>query len=177
MYSISKLCKEFQLSRSTLLYYDSIGLLKASGRTGSNYRVYSEEDRKRLQQICTYREAGVPLEQIKGLLDQAGESEEDVLITRLSEVNKEISLLRLQQKIIVEILKGKSLDNRLRMFDQKAFVSLLKSSGVDEKVLERLHSEFEKNAPEEHQNFLEFLGISAEEIRVIREESRALNKH
>ena len=38
MYSISKLCREFNLSRSTLLYYDTIGLLTASERTRVNYR-------------------------------------------------------------------------------------------------------------------------------------------
>jgi DNA-binding transcriptional MerR regulator len=43
-YSISKLARAFGLSRSTLLYYDRIGLLAASGRTGSGYRCYSEKD-------------------------------------------------------------------------------------------------------------------------------------
>lgn len=71
MYSIGKLCKEYNLSRSTLLYYDSIGILKASERTKSNYRIYSEEDKERLGQICLYREAGVSLEEIKELLNSS----------------------------------------------------------------------------------------------------------
>lgn len=32
-YSISKIARACDLSRSTLLYYDCLGLLKASGRT------------------------------------------------------------------------------------------------------------------------------------------------
>ena len=53
MYTIGKLAKKFDLSRSTLLYYDSIGLLKPSSRTESEYRQYSEDDAARLEQICT----------------------------------------------------------------------------------------------------------------------------
>jgi DNA-binding transcriptional MerR regulator len=69
VYSIGKLCKASGLSRSTLLYYDSLGLLSPTQRTASNYRCYSEEDMARLEQICIYREAGVPLGQMKELLD------------------------------------------------------------------------------------------------------------
>ena len=41
MLTIGKLARKFDLSRSTLLYYDRIGLLKPSGRTRANYRVYT----------------------------------------------------------------------------------------------------------------------------------------
>src|SRR5262245_19662656 len=51
-YSISRLARAFGLSRSTLLYYDRIGLLAPSGRTGSGYRSYSEKDYRQLERIC-----------------------------------------------------------------------------------------------------------------------------
>jgi hypothetical protein len=35
--------------------------------------------------------------------------------------------------------------------------------------MNRFHTEFERTAPQEHQEFLEFLHIPAEEIRKIRE--------
>jgi hypothetical protein len=38
--------------------------------------------------------------------------------------------------------------------------------------MHRLHTEFESNAPNEHQEFLEFLHIPEAEIRYIREWSR-----
>lgn len=172
MNSISKLCKAFHLSRSTLLYYDSIGLLNASGRTRSNYRIYSEADKARLEQICIYREAGVPLAQIKDMIDNAGKDEEKILLRRLEDVNQEIYLLRLQQKIIVEILRSKNANDKDLMIDRPAFVSLLKTSGVKDDVLEHLHIEFEKRSPKEHQTFLEFLGIDKDTIRLIREKAK-----
>jgi hypothetical protein len=38
--------------------------------------------------------------------------------------------------------------------------------------MHRWHAEFERAAPAEHQEFLEFLHVSGEEIRTIREWSR-----
>lgn len=175
MYSIGKLCREFNLSRSTLLYYDSIGLLKASKRTASNYRIYSDEDRNRLNKICSFREAGVPLEHIKELLDSKEVSKQEVLEKRLYELNNEIRSLRLQQKIIVKMLKS-SIGNFSYMMDKSTFVTVLKTSGLDDELMGNLHAELEKVSPLEHQIFLEFLGIPEEEIKNIREHARSLNK-
>jgi hypothetical protein len=38
--------------------------------------------------------------------------------------------------------------------------------------MNRWHAEFERSAPEEHQEFLEFLHIPAEEVATIRTQSR-----
>ena len=43
-YSVSRLGRRYGLSRSTLLYYDRIGLLSASARSAAGYRVYGERD-------------------------------------------------------------------------------------------------------------------------------------
>jgi len=64
MYTIKELCAKSGLSIATLLYYESIGLLSAEGRSNSNYRLYSDASIKRLERICTYRDAGVPLNDI-----------------------------------------------------------------------------------------------------------------
>ena len=69
MYTIRDLCKTSKLSRSTILYYDSLGLLKPDERTESNYRLYSEGSLNSLRKICLYRDAGVSLEDIKVLLN------------------------------------------------------------------------------------------------------------
>ncbi len=106
MYTIKQMCKEGNLSRSTLLYYDSIGLLKPTHRSESKYRLYTDEDRRRLQKICTFREAGIPLEQMKELLDADVSREAEVLTEKLQALNKEIRALRIKQKLIAELLKS-----------------------------------------------------------------------
>lgn len=174
MYSISKLCKEYDLSRSTLLYYDGIGLLKPSGRTDSNYRIYSEEDKARLGKICTFREAGVPLEQIRNLLDSAEEDSRGILGKRLKEINHEIRYLRLQQNILVEMLKSIDSENRTQLLDKCTLLTMFKSAGLEVEMLDRFHKLFEQNIPDVHQLFLEYLGIPAEEIEQIRKDSKSM---
>lgn len=46
MYHISQLAQQFGLSRSTLLYYDRIGLLSPSARSEAGYRQYSPANLK-----------------------------------------------------------------------------------------------------------------------------------
>lgn len=91
-YSISQLCRQFSLSRSTLLYYDTIGLLKPSSRGYNNYRRYSQEDVKRLEQICTYRQTGISLKEIKSLLEASEGTIKETLEKRLDELNSGIKI-------------------------------------------------------------------------------------
>ena len=74
MITVSRLARQFNLSRSTLLYYDRIGLLRPSDRSRSNYRLYTREDRKRLEKICHYRAIGLPLKAIQRILDAKQQS-------------------------------------------------------------------------------------------------------
>jgi DNA-binding transcriptional MerR regulator len=53
------------VSVRTLHHYDKIGLLKPSGRSSSGYRLYSEVDLLKLQQIIALKYFGLNLTQIK----------------------------------------------------------------------------------------------------------------
>ena len=79
MLTVSKLADSCGLSRSTVLYYESIGLLRASSRSGANYRRYSDADAARLRQICVYRDAGLKLDDIRVLLDRPGSDPSSLL--------------------------------------------------------------------------------------------------
>jgi DNA-binding transcriptional MerR regulator len=57
------------VSVRTLHHYDAIGLLVPSGRTAAGYRLYTDADLLRLQQILIGRELGLPLEEIRRSLD------------------------------------------------------------------------------------------------------------
>src|SRR5665647_1687612 len=70
--TVTRLARSCNLARSTVLYYESIGLLTRPRRSAGNYRVYSDKDLDRLRQICTYRDAGVPLADIRSILDAPG---------------------------------------------------------------------------------------------------------
>lgn len=57
------------LSVRTLHYWEERGLVQPEGRTWSNYRLYSEADIARAQQVTIYRATGMSLEAIRAVLD------------------------------------------------------------------------------------------------------------
>ena len=100
MFRISQLARQFGLSRSTLLYYDRIGLLSPSGRSGAGYRHYSQGDRERLESICSLRRAGMNLAGIRAILAAAGDDTTALLRRRLDEIGAEIDALRTKQRLL-----------------------------------------------------------------------------
>lgn len=67
-YTIHKLAQMAGISSRTLRHYDSIGLLRPAGVNSSGYRVYTRREVDLLQQILFYRELGMGLTDIKGIL-------------------------------------------------------------------------------------------------------------
>lgn len=167
MYTIKHLSQQFKLSRSTLLYYDNIGLLMPSKRSKSNYRIYSEEDREKLRKICTLREAGISLNEMKDVL-MTDTKENEVLTKKLQELNCQVRNLRLQQKLITEMLKVRNNTEVKMLLDKEAFIKVLYSMGFDDEQLNNFHKEFEKNDPDSHQFFLEFLGMEEADIQLLK---------
>jgi DNA-binding transcriptional MerR regulator len=70
MYRVSEFAEKAGVTVRTLHHYDRLGLLRPSGRTEAGYRLYGERDFARLQQIVTLKFIGIPLKQIKELLDR-----------------------------------------------------------------------------------------------------------
>ncbi|WP_415715483.1 MerR family transcriptional regulator [Maridesulfovibrio sp.] len=165
--TVGRLAKKYGLSRSTLLYYDSIGLFSPSAHMKGEYRSYGVEEEKRLAQICHYRKAGIPLKEIKVILDSPASGISGVLEARLKELNEEISSLHAQREFISGILKSSPHVQSSKM-DKAAWTEVLRSSGFSEKDMQDWHKAFERTHPDQHQQFLEYLHIPDDEIRLIR---------
>lgn len=71
MFKVSEFAEKAGVTVRTLHHYDRLGLLKPSERNGAGYRLYGERDLVRLQQIATLKFIGLPLKQIKELLDRS----------------------------------------------------------------------------------------------------------
>jgi len=69
MYTVTDLARLTNLTPRTLRYYDAIGLLCPGRGRDNGYRLYGPEEVDRLQQILLYRDMGLPLEEIKSILD------------------------------------------------------------------------------------------------------------
>jgi DNA-binding transcriptional MerR regulator len=172
MVTPGKLARRFKLSRTALLYYDAIGLLRPSARSPNRYRQYSDTDVQRLEQICLLRGAGLQLKAIKRVLCSPGNALTRALEERLEELNGEIDRLRNQQRFILGLLQTDRARGRIRVMNKAIWVSLLETAGFSEADKTRWHSEFERQSPEKHQQFLEFLCIPDAEIEAIRARAR-----
>jgi DNA-binding transcriptional MerR regulator len=172
VWSIGRLARRFRLSRTTLLYYDRLGLLRAAGRSRAGYRLYDAAAEARLAAICRYRTVGVSLADIRRILDAKGEPAR-LLEVRSAALDAEIARCREQQRIIAELLRGAGRVGRsAQLLDKARWIAILRASGLDDDAMHRWHVEFERAAPDGHQAFLESLRLSAPEIARIRRDSR-----
>jgi DNA-binding transcriptional MerR regulator len=171
-YSISELARVGGLSRSTLLYYDRLGLLKPSGRTGARYRYYTDEEQRRLERIVHFRRAGLTLKQICAVLSSGGQPGIKLLEERLRQTTENIVGLKNQQRLLAGMLRQVASGKPPRTVDVKLWVKMLRAAGMDEDGMHRWHSEFERRAPEGHQEFLLSLGLPPQEVAEARRLSR-----
>jgi DNA-binding transcriptional MerR regulator len=171
-YSISKLARACGLSRSTLLYYDRLGLLKPCGRNGSGYRYYTHFEQRRLKRIGHFRQAGLTLKEIRAVLSSGGKPGARLLESRLRETAERMAGLKNQQRLLAGMLRQVASGRRPPNVDVKLWVEMLRAAGMDQNGMHRWHSEFERRAPEGHQEFLLSLGITAHEVEEIRRLSR-----
>ena len=69
MKTVKEVAKISGLTERAIRHYDDIGVLVPKKRSESGYRLYDEDDLKRLRAIVFLREMGIPLSEIKEILD------------------------------------------------------------------------------------------------------------
>ena len=67
-YSTGRFAQRASVSVRTLRFYDRAGLLEPSARTEAGYRMYTDEDFPRLQQVLALKFIGLSLDEIKRCL-------------------------------------------------------------------------------------------------------------
>src|SRR3954465_16083961 len=60
------------VSVRTLPHYDHVGLVVPSVRTPAGYRGYTDADIERLHLVLVYRSVGMPLDEIRALINDSG---------------------------------------------------------------------------------------------------------
>src|SRR4030095_11700883 len=68
--SITAAARAAGLSRTTLMYYERLGLIRPQSRAGSRYRSFGPADLQALFRIARWRAIGLPLETIRALLQR-----------------------------------------------------------------------------------------------------------
>lgn len=101
------------VSVRTLHHWDEIGLVHPSGRTWSDYRVYSRDDVARIHRVLVYREVGVPLAQIAAILDDPTVDESMHLGRQRELLTARITRLQEMVSAVDRMLEVTSMDERL----------------------------------------------------------------
>jgi len=89
-WKVGELARRTGVSVRTLHYYDEIGLLAPSHHTAAGYRLYTEADVIRLQQIKSLRNLGFSLEEIRRFLSRPDVSPERVLQLQIAHLKEQI---------------------------------------------------------------------------------------
>ncbi len=119
MKTVTEVSKITGVSVRTLHHYDAIGLLRPTAVTEAGYRLYDDDALEQLYLILVYRELGIPLKQIRNLLDAPDFDRNKVLAhqIRLMEQQKEKLENRIALATFLKLTGVKYMD--FQDFDQK----------------------------------------------------------
>ena len=93
MRTVSEVAELAGVTVRTLHHYDEIGLLRPSGRSDANYRLYAHDDLERLQEILVWRQLGFGLQEIRELLDDPRHDRVSALRRQRALVERELERL------------------------------------------------------------------------------------
>ncbi|MFL5870260.1 MAG: MerR family transcriptional regulator [Solirubrobacterales bacterium] len=94
------------LTVRTLHHYDDIGLLAPSARSEAGYRLYADEDVRRLYRIVAFRRLGFALGDIGALLDGDGADPRPVIRAQLARLDAEAAVRERLRVRLMRLLDG-----------------------------------------------------------------------
>lgn len=141
-YTVQKLGRLAGISTRTLRYYDQIGILEPARINSSGYRIYGQAEVDKLQQIMFYRELGLPLNQIKELVNSPTFDEN----MALKEHYQQLLDRRMQLDALIATVEKTiaQKEGRTTMTDQEKF------AGFTQKLVEENEQKYGKEIREKY---------------------------
>ena len=124
---INEVEKQTGISSTNIRYYEQKELLVPQRASDNNYRVYTSDDIERLKQIKILRMIGIPIAEIKEILDEK-KSLKDVMNIRINQITDEeqnLATVKALCKTIVDhdmdvhMLNDELLDENLTLWKKK----------------------------------------------------------
>jgi len=138
-YLVREFAKLPRVTVRTLHYYDQVGLLKPSFERPNGYRVYTDADLLRLQQIVTLKFMGFSLDEIRRLLDGKGYQAVKALKVQAEAVKDEIARLREASRAIEQVLARLEKDGRIH---KQKLIKIMEVIQMGEDVKKGWHEKF-----------------------------------
>jgi len=103
--TISNVSKMYGVSRRMLCYYEDVGLIKSSRKSDYAYRVYDENEIKKLKQIIILRKLQIPIKQIKDILNNQNAVEIiEIFKQNIDELDEQITALSTVKSILARFV-------------------------------------------------------------------------
>ncbi|MFD5483543.1 MerR family transcriptional regulator [Streptomyces hawaiiensis] len=147
-YSVGQVSAFARVTVRMLHHYDRVGLLSPSGRSHAGYRLYSDADLARLQQILFYRELGFSLDEITTILKDPQANVMEQLRARQRKLREEIARLQRLAEVAEQAIEVQQTgvvltpEERFDVFGEIAF----DLSYATEAQLKRRHSDGQREA-------------------------------
>jgi len=165
--TIARAARAVGLSRTTLMYYERLGLIRPLRRAGSRYRTFRPDDLQTLFLIARWRAIGLPLATIRRLLAKPQETA-GALQDHLRALEKSVDVLHMQRALTREMLGGRAPASGQVPVTKAAWTEMFRSIGMDDEQMRQWHAQFERRNRAGHEEFLRSLGIGRAEIGRIR---------
>lgn len=152
MVSISKVCQLVDLARSTLLYYERIGIISPHRNGENGYREYSKEDVNRLLLVKQLKLAGFSLKEAIKVIN--GSLDATTLQKRYTAVEEKIEAMTMSRDVLKSLI-----------IKTTGTIPGESENNCSEK---NWHAGFEKIGGQIHDQWLQSMGFSEKESTYIR---------
>ncbi|MDX7888425.1 MerR family transcriptional regulator, partial [Aeromonas caviae] len=154
---ISELARRCGLARSTLLYYEKLGVI--TGTRGANgYRHYDDDDLQRLRMVQALQAGGLSLKQCLACL--AGEIDQAALQARVRELDEELARMQRARDLLADLAglrahsgdEFKAWQRQLQHQAPQAYFAWVMKQGFSEKA--RYHLQWLSKDMNEHERYI-----------------------
>jgi len=154
----------------TLHHYDQLGLLRPSGRRPNGYRVYTQDDLLRLEQIIALKFLGLPLRQIGRILESPALTLEKSLRVQAGIIAEEVRRLERAARAVRQV--GRQLDAEKKV-NLKTIIQIIQEIQMSEETKKNWAERF--YTPEEMKEFKEIgKGYTPEQMEAYQKKWAAL---
>lgn len=162
MHTIAAAVRCVGVARSTLLYYERIGLIRPVRDPSNGYRRYSDRDLERLILLKQLQQAGLSLAECRQCLD--GHMDAALLAQRLVGVETQLQSLLAARSVLMTM--------------QQRLSGVMPDTADFSKVSQYdWHAAFVSRSPEAYRQFLQSLGYSKKESFHLQWVTRDMNEH
>lgn len=153
LYKIKEVSKLTSLSIRSLQYYDDIDLLKPSQRSEADYRLYSEDDLIRLQQITTLKFLGCSLATIKSIIHDPEFNLSASLDLQAVALSKKAAQISEAAALLTYIASQAKVGQPINWFSTTQIITILEASTMKDSLKDSYQNDPNQSELGQHSNY------------------------